>query len=77
LAHLAARPVPLSATSIDDVIARLGLMRPVFFDVVDGIRKKATRRISTTVEEMLRAQTPRRLASTTQSTASASPERPP
>lgn len=56
LAHLAARPVPLSSTSIDDAISRLGPMRPVFFDVVEGIRKNGKRSIAATVEEMLRAQ---------------------
>jgi hypothetical protein len=56
LAHLGSRPLPLDPHAIDDVVARLGSMRPAFHDVVDVIKRNGKRSIALTVEEMLRAQ---------------------
>lgn len=56
LAHLGSRPLPLGPHAIDDVVARLGSMRPAFHDVVDGIKRNGKKSIALTVEELLRAQ---------------------
>ena len=49
-------PLPLGPHAIDDVVARLGSMRPAFHDVVDGIKRNGKKSIALTVEELLRAQ---------------------
>lgn len=56
LAHLGARPLPTSQAAVDDVVARLGPMRPAFHAVLDGIMKNGRRSIAATLEELLRQQ---------------------
>ena len=56
LAHLGARPLPTSQAAIDDVIARIGPMRPAFYEVIEGIKKNGKKSIAATVEELLRQQ---------------------
>lgn len=54
LAHLGARPLPVSKHALDDALARLGPVRPAVRNVVDGIQRNGQRSVSLTVEELLR-----------------------
>ena len=56
LAHLGARPLPTSQAVIDEVLLRVGPMRPAFYDVIESIKKNGKRSIAATVEDILRLQ---------------------
>jgi Fe-S-cluster containining protein len=56
LAHLSARPLPLSSSSLDAALRRFHHPRPALRAVVDGIRDNGTRSVAATVEELLRLQ---------------------
>jgi hypothetical protein len=56
LAHLNARPLPLSKTSLDDALRALPRPRGALLSVVDRIRSNGTRSVASTVDELLRLQ---------------------
>ncbi len=56
LAHLGARPLPMTKTSLDEAMARQGPVRHVLLGVVEGIRGNGRKSLSLTVEELLRTQ---------------------
>lgn len=54
LAHLNARPLPNGGGAVEAAVARLGPMRPVFREVIDGIENNGRRSVAMTLEEILR-----------------------
>jgi Fe-S-cluster containining protein len=56
LAHLSARPLPLSSAALDAVVRRFHHPRRALLAVVDGIRDNGNRSVAATVEDLLRQQ---------------------
>ncbi len=56
LAHLNARPLPLSPAALDAALARYRHPRHALVSIVDAIRDNGARSVAATVDELLRAQ---------------------
>ena len=56
LAHLNARPLPLSPMALDDALARYHHPRRALVSIVDAIRDNGARSVAATVDELLRQQ---------------------
>jgi hypothetical protein len=56
LAHLGARPLPLSSSALDAAVARYRHPRRALLDVVAAIRDNGRRSVASTVEDLLRQQ---------------------